>query len=484
MTRGVKPAAPWARVCYGVDASATDQGMVRAERRGRRLSYKVVPFDRDVLSAAASHGAAIASGVPVGLGIASWVVAPLASETKARRVFATLLDIQLPFPLETCVYRFTEAMRVQSISLSPAVLAKGGGALAVESPPHSGVASLALAVRVSDIESHLDVLREVGVDPHVLDYEGIAVWTQSLDEHPAKQDGSIRAVVYMRGAEGLVVLGCGSTFWSAHRISTAEPLAIDRFLRAQIAQGTADSAPAPSVEWIWSGSGLGVGEVAASLRADVEQRWQGRSVRVKDPESFLARALATRALTSGALRTDLRQGLLSHAGAQSHTEGGRIRSAVILLVSGILLCAAAVWWDFTVEARSTSLERQFSERVDSIVGYHEPAKGETAILIAERSLSERFQTQKPLGDAFSPSLAVSLQNVLGVLQAQGVQIAHLQLESDRLQVKGTIPATLTDLVLCDAFEPLGYRVEVIRGDESVTDRHSFVLNANSEVSHE
>jgi hypothetical protein len=484
MTQDSKAAAGWSRVCYGVDSSATDQGMVRAERRGRHLNYKVVPFNRDVLADAVARGASVASGIPVGLGIAAWVVAPLASEAKARRVFATLLDIQLPFPLESCTYHFTEAVRAQQVTLPASAVSRGATLGSAGEGAPVGVASLALVALISNVESHLGELRHDGIDPHVLDYEGVALWTQSLKEHPVRNQDSIRVVVYMRGSDGVVVLGCSETFWSAHRISTTEPLAIDRFLRAQMGSDNAPSASGRSIEWVWAGRGLGEGDGGAAFRADVEQRWPGRSTLIDEPERFLARALATRALTPGPLRTNLRQGLLSHAGAQAHVLSGRIRSAVAIVVSGVLLCGAAAWSDFSVASRQSALDQMFSKRVDAIVGYHVPAKGETAILIAERSLAERIQKQKPLVDAFYPSLGVSLQSVLGVLQIQGVQIAHLQVESGRLQVKGTVPNTITDQVLCDALEPLDFRVEVKRGAGSGTDRFSFVLNTIPEESHE
>jgi len=481
--------APWARICYGIDDRGGIPCVVRAERRGRRVLWQGVPFDADVLCRAAADGAAIAVGMPVGLGLAAWVVAPFASRNKAQRVFPTLLDIQLPFPLEDCVYGFTEMMTAEPGN-SPTGGSGGsaaGGVQVAEVGAAGGVAALAFAARRIDVGRRLAELTETGVDPHVLDYEGFALWTQSLREHPAEdaEASGIRVVVFMRGDEGIMVMGRGDIFWSAHRLSASEPASMDRYLRAQLNQrGLSLAVPPPAVAWFWAGSQAGLHEAGALLRADVEPRWPGRSTTLEAPEAFLARALATRALMPGPLRANLRSGPYAHAGAQAHAEGSSLRSAVIVLVAGLLLLGASGGWERMIAGRREAFSAQFTTGLNRMLGYPVKAKGSNAFLIAERELTDRTQRRKPLADAFSPSLLEALQRTLAGLNPHDISVAHLELTAERTQIKGTLPARALGAPLCASLESEGHKVDITVGDADSEGQFGFVLTVSREGRHE
>ncbi len=483
MSAASKPTAPWARVCYGVDAGSGSA--VRAERSGRGVSWKEIPLHGVTQAASADH-AAIASGMPVGLAIAAWVAAPFPSARKAQRVFPTLLDIQLPFPLEDCLYGFSETVKL-SAGAAPFPLADRAPRPGDENRSGtevSRVASLAFAARTADVERCLAGLAETGIDPHVLDYEGVALWTQGLREHAAlASDGTLRAVVFLRGEEGIMAIGRGAHFWSAHRIRTGDPAVVDRYLRAQLSQMGADAEERPSIEWLWAGKALAAGERGDGLRTVVQARWPGRSVTVVSPESFLARALATRALLSGPLRVNLRLGALAHTGAASRSQQVHMRAAAVLLVAGALLCGGAGWWEATVAARHSGLDSAFRDRLERIVGYPVRAKGANALLIAEREQAERASRRAPLAEAFQPSLLADLQEVLPALGQLGIRVQHLDLAFGTLLVRGDAPSVTAVHALRDAMAAIGYSVQTTIGDQG-EDRTEFVLDATHEGQHE
>jgi hypothetical protein len=463
---GTSATAPWARVAYGLDVSGSGVTMVRAERARGGLSWEHVPFVRDDLEAAVVKGAAVVSSVPVGTAIATWVVAPFSSASKAKRVFPTLLDIQLPFPLESCVSLFTETLRIEpdEVELPAAMPGPAGGT------SRQRTASLALAARTEDIERRLAELSSMGIEPHVLDHQGVALWTQGLREFPSNAvDAPVRVVVLGRGDSTIMVIGRGARFWSAHRVRASEPAALDRYLLAQVQKRGLDT-QSVSVEWLWAGDVATVSE----LRAAVEQRWFGRSVSVDAPESFLARALATRALLAGPTRGNLRSGALAHAGARARTHGAESRAAATLLAAGLLLCVAPFGLKQVAAARRSAVDAQFGTRLNKLLGYAEKARGANALLIVERELADRAVRQQPLSDAMKASLLAELQGSIAGI-GDKAQIGYLALRSGELKLEGTIPGRGHESSLRNALSELGYEVDIALGESG--DAIAFDLTA-------
>lgn len=474
-----RPAASWARVCYGIDDGSGCA--VRAERSGRRVSWTEAPI-RDATRAAEADGAAVAAGMPVGSAIATWVGAPFPSARKAQRVFPTLLDIQLPFPLEDCAYGFSETVKLAvgdvffPLSDGTSGIVDREGAVAAQ----SRTAALACAARIADVEQRLLGLNDSGIDPHVLDYEGVALWTQGLHEHAARPAGdTLRAVVFLRGEDGLMAIGRGTHFWSAHRIRFGDPTAIDRYLRSQLSQIGVGADERPPVDWFWAGIGLADGQAGALLRSEVEVRWPGPSISLASPESFLARALATRALLPGPLRVNLRAGALSHTGATSRTNRAQMRTSALLFIVGAALCGGAAWWEASVAARQDDLNSAFQDRLNHIVGYPVQAKGSTALLIAEREHADRAARRAPLASAFSPSLLTALQDALPAMGKNDVRVGRFDLSPGALVIKGDAPSVAAIHALRDAVVAMGFRAAITIGDERDA-RTGFVLDAMRE----
>ncbi|MBT3191841.1 MAG: hypothetical protein HN341_04735, partial [Verrucomicrobia bacterium] len=470
---------------YGIDAAGSERCMVRGERSGQRITWKAVPFDRDELAAAVARGVSVACSMPTGIGLATWVRVPFSSTSKALRVFPSLLDIQLPFPLEECCSCFTEPLQLPAEALPFSVAGdsaalKGGEALVKPTP---GVSALSLVARSVDVEARLAALADEGIDPHVLDCEGVALWTQALREiPPAAREGSpVRAIVFMRGQTGFMVIGRGPHFWSAHRVQAGNVLALGRFIRAQ----TRGSDQPLSMEWIWGGRDVDAPGPILEFRNDVEQRWPGRSITVDEPESFLARALATRALLPGPLRGNIRSGALAHAGAKARTDGTRLRSAMVLLVAGVLLCIVPSLWGYAIASRQRALATQFSARLNGMMGYAVGQKGAHAFLTAERELAARTLQREPIAAAFKPSLLADLTEALSGIGEFDVHIEHFALTDEGLQIRGSAPSGATETLLREAFSMAGYEAKVTLGDNAEDgERFAFVVSAVREVFHE
>jgi len=402
--------ARWARVCYGVDAGGEQPVIVRAEKRRGRFSWEALPAGA-VLPAERETGHVVAACLHAGESFTRWIEAPFPSLSKAGRVFPTLLDIQLPFPLEDCVYAFLAAHAEQDTTQA-----------------------LAVAARVSAVQTRLDALQDTGIDPLILDQEGLALWSCSLSETPPDEPErhAPRIVVSLGAAGGTLAVGAGERFLGAHRIVQDDAGQVSRVLKSYF-----EDRPS-KVLWFWCGSGSEDAARVKALHSQLAETWPGPSVVHDDPRTFLARALAARALLPGPLRCNLRSGALAH-GALKHRAGLlSARAAALFLAAGLLLCAANLGWRSAARRREASLDRSFNTLRDELAGYPVgAAKGEQALGIVRDMLDKRTSGLAPFRRAFEPSLARRIEAIVRAGAANGLQYATLSIDDADIVVGGT-----------------------------------------------
>ena len=210
------------RVCYGVTLSGGVVVTVRAWRTlcGTVRQAVLTPGDAaarhpsvDGPAKSARSGGATVGCLAVQESLTLWLNSPLVSCAKAEKVLPSLLDIQLPFPLEDCVYQFVEFRR----------------------NPEGTVSALVCAVRRKAIQACLDRYQAQGADPMLLDHEGLSLWTQSLAEWPIAPRGRqapYRVLICLANDHTTLVIGCGKRYGNAHSLQMSSPLAEDDGLGA------------------------------------------------------------------------------------------------------------------------------------------------------------------------------------------------------------------------------------------------------------
>jgi hypothetical protein len=358
---------------------------------------------------------------------------------KARRVFPTLLDIQLPFPLEDCVSFFLAA-------------APGG----------QGIRALAVAARLSTARDRLQSLAAAGVDPHVLDQEGLALWTESLREIPAPPPPSppeARAVLYLSSGSATLVAGRGEEFVAAHSVGPDDAAQVHRILRSHFPERP------PVLRWLWAGPGAAASDRVSALHARLSADWPGPSA-----------THDVRALTSGPLRCNFRVGPLAHASAAARAAAASARAAVLFLVSGLLLAAFSLAWGAGLRHREADIDRTFSSLRDRLAGYSAgPAKGEYALRIVRQKLDARRTACLPFLRPFDPSLAALLADAVRMAAAGDLRFESLSLDEGRAEVTGTAG----DWTRCDQLARLlsarGFRVRADRKPPLDTGRIPFAI---------
>lgn len=458
--------APWALRARGVDWNSGNPIAVDARIRGGRPVCTPLPPDA-VVAASFDARTAVAGALPPGRAMAVWLQTPLAAPAKARRVLPTLLDMAMPFALEDCVYAFSPLDRHQA-----------GEAVASDDTNGSGkLGALAVAARRDDVTAQLALYADKGFDPHVLDHEGLALWTEAQRTIPPTDLASVRAVVWVREDEALLVLGAGQRFWSAHRITDLTGGTLARTVRVQldaVAGGRHAKAP---LTWLWGGAAA---ETCAALRSRVEADLPAAaSLNLPNGEAFLAGALAVRALTAGPLRFNLRRDALEHPAVRQRTGAQNKRRAAWLAAAALLLLAANATFAHVRAQRLRAMEARFKATIDRVAGWPVAAAGQNALLIAQRELAARQEAYGPVVRVFGPSLLETLDRVLAGASSSGVSLRSLLLRFDKLALQGEAASPANAQALVGHLRQNGYDAELKTQPESADQPLTFEIKGTS-----
>jgi hypothetical protein len=374
---------------------------------------------------------------------------PLRAYGKAVRVLPSVLDVELPFPIEECVHGF----------------------LAVGRTAENKTRALAVAARNAHIESALARWRGVGLDPAALDYEGLALWTQHLREIPAdaKDADTPRILVALGEERATVVIGLQGDFAGAYALSRPDAAALDRLLRARL------RTKPPAVRWYWAGSRAADRAAVAGLTNALRAEWPGDSLIHEAPAQFLVRALATRALVSGPLRCNLRVGRYTHSAVARRSQVRARRAAIRLALAGLGLCAAnavAVAWAQGAVLRA---DRDFETTRDRLLGYRLAVKGPKAVEAVEAAVRQRKSALEPFYRLRTPSLADRVAGIAQTAAASKLAVEELTLTDSAVALTGTSPRWDGWADLTAQLERTGYRVRVKPGQFMVEGRLAFAL---------
>ena len=433
-------------VCLGIDVQDDGPIVVRGKRVRGHITLKECPAD-----VARNADAPCAAALFVREGFARWVQSPFPSFRKTRRVLPTLLDIQLPFPMESCRYSVSEIER-----------AEDGNARA-----------LAVVARTADMDRRLSACREAGVDPVILDYEGLALWTQSLRERPpSPDDPAVRIVVALHRDRASLAIGRGTRYLGAHAVPGGDAAGITRLVRAQT------GVESERVLWIWTGPGAEHADTVARLRDALSVEWAGPSTTPERPRAFLARALATRALLNGPWPCNLRAGDCMHA-ETAREERRAARSAAALVFAAGLILIGASWSARLVGARREStFDRDCQYLVNTLAGYPVNARRGDAVRVARDEAAARIEQRRPFVAVFDASLLDVVTAVAETAGKRQLSIHDLSLTRAAATIQGTSAAWEGGEALKRRLETAGYSVALRRDEALADERIPFTVSTD------
>ncbi|MFH1476871.1 MAG: hypothetical protein ABIH24_05210 [Verrucomicrobiota bacterium] len=397
-----------------------------------------------------------------------WLNSPLVSRAKAEKVLPALLDIQLPFPVEDCIYRFVEFRRT----------------------PAGTVSALVCAARREAIQSCLARYQMQGVDPMLLDHEGLALWTQSLVEYPVRNVMSVggpaelrrgpmpyRVLICLANDHVTLVSGCGERYGNAHSLQMPTPPTADGDLvnRLQLIlhAGLPDGV---GVQWLFCGARANEAAVVEALHRSLTLVWPGPLNLIEEPASFLARALCARALKHGPLRCNLRQQTFMHPAVRRAADG-RARTAVAaIMVAGILLVSFSLTSRLLGERRFNRVKSEITALAGELAPGVTIPYGREIPEVKKAWEIQALQTA-PFLEALTPSLAARLAEVIQAGQASAVRFETLSLRRNSLVLTGMTE----DWDQCGQLEQrlaaLGYTVKLERQEAVAEAEVRFTVNA-------
>jgi hypothetical protein len=439
-------------VGFGVDLQGDTPVVVRAERARGRLHYTPLPGDDPGFRKALERGAPVAGLLFARESFARWIEAPFSSRGKARRVLPTLLDIELPFALEDCIYGF----------------------LALQRTARKTVRALAVAARLDTVSRKLAALGAQGVDPAILDQECLALWTQSLREVPPARGArpDWRVVVYLGLERCTVVLGRGAEFVTAHSLPAHDPAQLARVLAAHL------PAEAAVVAWCWGGPGAADPARVADLHERLGAQWPGPSTVHEDPRTFLARAAAARAVAPGPLSCNLREGAFAHPRVIRRLQRRRLQTASAALAGAALLGGLSLALLRGLAAERARLEGDFRARTQSLAGRDiGGAKGAQALRIVDEAVRQRKARLHPFVRAFDAPLTGVLASVLTVGRERGLYYETVSLGSAQVLIRGVARDWRRCEGLAAHLRQAGYRVQVDRQESTRDEWMLFTIRS-------
>lgn len=461
------------RICYGADLAGDRLVAVRCVRTRKGPRCETV-FDGDPAGALPVLAAdlerrdvLLAACMPAQESFARWLHTPLNSEAKALRVLPSMLDIQLPFPLETCEHRAAHVRRAEN----------------------RAVDILAVAARREDIRNRLEAFSRSGLDPESLDHEGLALWTQSLRETPLER-GAPRIVAYVGNDHSTLAIGHGpeTGFTGAHsmRLGIAglfesrdpdEPCRQFAQRARQVARaqlpGILEHNP---IQWLWCGPGAA--DPAKRARLEEHLRELGPlTFRAHDePAAFLARALAVRALLRDSFACNLRGGSLAHPKAALRAARLHKRAIASLAAAGLILVAAAVAWHVVLRAGDSRLQTQLTATAQRVANLPRVPKGQE-VLVVQRAIEEQAPLDEPFRTAFDAPAAALLADLTREAARLGVRLESLSVRPDSAALRGSASDWNHGDALAGVLRNAGLAADVQREDAGADERVHFSIKA-------
>lgn len=438
-----------ARCAIGIDQTGPGLIMVKAIRRGR-----IVTFEQ--LGDAALPSDLPPSTVLVGCllqkeSFTRQLTAPITSAKKAEQVFPALLDVQLPFSVEDCVFTLVETR---------------------PSPDRSGTCGLVAGARNVDIEKRLASFSPLGFNPHLLDQEGIALWTRSLEELPPVAGGTdVRIILYLASDRVTLVVGQDGHFLGSHTMRLLDDAQIHRILKSHFT-----TLPA-STQWILAGPEAAHPGSPDTPLAILAKRWQGSIKVIREPSPFLARALAARALTRGELRCNLRTGVFLHPELARRQARLPYQWAVASLLAGLLLCTVNAAWALHVAHQAAESRERFRSLAIEITGSPLGIPKGQEVLAARRAIEAQAKAMEPFLAASDTPIPHMLETALQTFRTEGLAAENLILSRKNMVIHGLAPKwtqaeAATRLLNTQGWRATLERKETPSGDERI----AFVIS--------
>lgn len=401
--------------------------------------------------------ALLAAPLPAYAGIVQRLSVRMPSRRKARAVMPSVLDVELPFPIETCTCVFFDWRRTED----------------------GGQSALAVAARNEDLAAWLERCRAAGIDPIVLEHEGVALWRASEDLFPpsARQD---RFIVYLgadrialaRGNRAGLAAATGLRM-GAEDLAPNSP-AIHRLAVWRGEQGAAGEGGTPHI--IWCGPAAATESARAAIRAALFPGIAPREICAPEPESFLARALAEGWRRGSSSVTNLRRGSLAHPEWQRRERVAGLRAAAAFAASAFLFAAVGHAGSWAVARERDAWQTRLLAEARQLAGTDRLPRGQEAFA-ALRAAERDAAGWAAFARYREASASAILFRAVTAAASLGIHLEDAAAAGRAITLRGSLADWNDGDRLAAALANMGLRPSLERRDAGADERIHFILRA-------
>lgn len=451
------------KMAFGLDASGGQWAVAKTGRKGEKpvlaTGAPESPGVRKALDEAAREvgrgRAALSVAAPAAQTIVRRLRAPFASAKKAAKVWPSILDVELPFPVEGAACHYGPS-RVE-----------GGETRAVSA-----------AIRKADLAGFVERSRAGGIEPTHCDAEALALWDQLGFEAPAARAGHPRALAWLGTDHATVARGRGGDIWAVHVLRLAAGSGAGGFEAAwgarmgPILAAHLGETGAGEMDLWWAGPGAEDAEWTARLRQALPPGLAVRHETVRQPGGMLARALARRA--AAGTGANFLAGEFAHAGTLA-AEGRSLRRAWGGTAAAAVLALALAGAERIQTVRmDAAMQRRIVAAAEEIVGG--PVTRKQELRDVELALARRDEETRPFRFALdSGGVEALLDGALEETAALGVEISGMVLKPAALALEGTAPGAPAIEALAERLRARGWTVHAESAGRGADGRARFAL---------
>lgn len=379
-----------------------------------------------------------AVALPSTMAIARWIQTPFQSPAKARRVLASLLDLQLPFPVEQCAAVFPE----------------------LDTTPDEGTKGLAIAVWGSELEEQLAGWGQLGFNPDLVFHEAVILWRFARAASPPGPS----AILHLHESHATLVFGSGARFESAHGLPMGmEELGHDqtrlRFVQRirHIMQSRETKHTLPIH---FTGPGAKDAQLVGQLQTELCVE-AGSSTIDGDPETALARALARAAWDATMHGGNLRIGEYENPANHQQRQRQAVGNYGTAIAAALVLILINAGWRWSLDLRAGALQNQLIERASKLSGIppDKVPKGQEVFAV-KQALGSSMQRPHPFARIFMPSAAHTASLVTAAAYEKGVTISEIHVHAKGFRASGLANSPETAEQMRQHLSAQGFTVEL------------------------
>lgn len=451
------------KIAYGMELAAGQCCLVRAGGRMEPQLLAAAPPDSDeirghlegIAREVARGSAALAVAVPAELTVTRRLRAPFASSAKAARIWDSLLDVDLPFPIESALRSYS-APRVEG----------------------KETIALAAAIRQTDLAAFLEACRPQGIQPTHCDAAALALWSQQILEAPPARAHLARILIWLGHSHAMVLRGRGPEFWAAHvlRVSPLnDPESFAQILSARlpaILQSHQEESGCEEMDGWWAGPGAEQPDLLARLQKRLPATLRLRHGVHRQPSWLLARALARRAADGSGV--NFRAGEWVHPAVRAAATRRMQRAHGGLIAAAVLLLALNAGERLGRRKEAEQVQQDLTAAARAIAGEAVPRGQE--LLMVERTVARRDEETRYFREALDPvGVEGRLVRLLEIAAAGGVEIKRLALSVSALQMEGTVANIQTLEQVAEQLRRENWAVHTESSGRAPDGRHLFLL---------